>query len=168
MSDLIPYQRTIVVGVDGSSSSMDALRVAASLVPLAGDVINAVAVWQWPLVIGLYSPPNQDYEHLASTALDRAVVGAFPFGTPSTVVRTVTRGLPPEALLKESEGASLLIVGAHAHDPVAYLCDPVSAAVAERATCPVLICHGTLKLIAAQETALRHEGEASRRTTEKI
>lgn len=145
-SDRVPQRRTIVVGVDGSSSSIDALRVAGSLVPLAGDVIHAVTAWQRPLVIGLYTPPDQDYEELASEALDRSLATAFPRGAPCTVFRTVLHGLPANTLVRHSEGASLLVIGSHGHGPTPYLSGPIGSDVTEGATCPVLVCHGTLQL----------------------
>ncbi len=150
--DRVPLRRTIVVGVDGSSSSIDALRVAGSLVPVAGNTIHAVAVWQWPLVIGLYTPPNEDYEELAATALNRALVEAFPHGPPCTVIQIVIRGLAAETLIEQSEGASLLIVGAHGHAPTPYLSGPIGSVLVEGASCPVLLCHGTLQLDEDQES----------------
>ena len=45
----------IVVGVDGSEQSIAALELAGSLVLLAGDVIRAVKVWQYPVGFGTAS-----------------------------------------------------------------------------------------------------------------
>ncbi len=64
----IPDRRAIVVGVDGSPSSIAALQLAASLIPLAGNVIQVVAAWQYPVVFGLYTPMEWNYEELAERA----------------------------------------------------------------------------------------------------
>ncbi len=151
--------RVIVVGVDGSPSSIAALQLAVSLMPLAGDTLHAVAVWQHPIAFGRFSPPvEHDYEGLAREALDQAVTEAFPEGTPSQVVeieRRVVRGLAVEVLIQESRHAAMVVVGSRGHGGFAgLLLGSVSAALAERSQCPVLVAHGALHLAEGETTPL--------------
>jgi nucleotide-binding universal stress UspA family protein len=142
-----PGQRVIVVGVDGSSSSVAALRLAASLMPLAGDRIDALAAWQHPLVFGLYTPLEDDYEELAGRALDQAVTDAFPTGAPCVLRRRVRHGLATEILIEESRHASMVVLGSRGRGGFnGLLLGSVSSAVVERAECPVLVSHGALQL----------------------
>ncbi len=142
-----PVRRTIVVGVDGSNSSVAALQLAAGLVPLAGNVIRAVAAWQYPLVFGLYTPMDWNYEELAGKALDQGLLDAFPNGYPCEVERQLLKGAPAEVLVQESREASMVVVGSRGHGGFSgLLLGSVSSAVAERAACPVLVSHGVLQL----------------------
>lgn len=148
-------RRVIVVGVDGSPSSVAALQLAASLVPLAGDVIRAVAAWQYPLVFGLYTPMDWNYEELGGKALDQALVDAFPTTYPCDVERHLVRGTPAEVLIEESRHASMVVVGSRGHGGFSgLLLGSVSSAVAERAECPVLVSHGALQLREGDTVAL--------------
>ena len=136
-------QRAIVVGVDGSPSSVAALRLAMSLVPLAGDVVRAVAAWHHPVTMSVYTPQDWNYEEATEKALDQALEEAFPAGAPSVVERRIVRGNPAQVLIKESADASMVVVGSRGHGGFAgLLLGSVSSAVAERATCPVLVSHG--------------------------
>jgi nucleotide-binding universal stress UspA family protein len=138
-----PGQRVIIVGVDGSCSSVAALRLAAGLIPLAGDRIDALAAWQHPLVFGLYPPLDDDYEELAGRALDQAVSDAFPTGAPCVLTRRVRHGLATEILIEESRHASMVVLGSRGHGGFnGLLLGSVSSAVVERAECPVLVSHG--------------------------
>jgi nucleotide-binding universal stress UspA family protein len=136
-------ERIIVVGVDGSPSSVAALRLAASLMPLAGDMIRAVTVWQYPLAFGLHAPIDWNYEELAGKALDQALLEAFPTGHPCAIERQVLHGLPALTLIDESRDASMVVVGSRGHGGFRdLLLGSVSRLVSERAQCPVLVCHG--------------------------
>jgi nucleotide-binding universal stress UspA family protein len=157
-----PRPRVIVVGVDGSPSSVAALQLAASLVPLAGDVIHAVAAWQYPLVFGLYTPVDWNYEELGGKALDRALADAFPSTYPCEIERHLLKGAPAEVLIEESRHASMVVVGSRGHGGFGgLLLGSVSSAVAERAECPVLVSHGALQLREGETVALRPVGASA-------
>lgn len=146
-----PRPRAIVVGVDGSPSSVAALQLAAGLMPLAGDVIHAVTTWQYPLVFGTYTPVDWNYEELAEQALDLALNEAFPDGVPVELKRRVVHGSPAEVLISESAHASMVVVGSRGHGGfTGLLLGSVSTAVAERAECPVLVSHGVLRPLEGQ------------------
>ena len=150
------HSRVIVVGVDGSPSSIAALHLAVSLMPLAGDTIRALAVWQHPIAFGRYSPPPEhDYEALARQALDQAVTDAFPNGAPYPIEQQVVRGLAVEVLIQQSRHASMVVVGSRGHGGFAgLLLGSVSSALAERAHCPVLVSHGALHVIEGETIVL--------------
>lgn len=138
--------RRIVVGVDGSPSSVAALKLAAGLVPLAGDVIHAVTAWQYPLAFGLYTPMDWNYEELAGTALDQALLDAFPDGFPCEIRRELINGAAAEVLIAESRNASMVVVGSRGHGGFSgLLLGSVSSTLTERAHCPVLVSHGALQ-----------------------
>lgn len=144
------HQRAIVVGVDGSPSSVAALQLAMSLVPLAGDVVHAVAAWHHPVALSVYTPMDWNYEEVAQKALDQALIDAFPEGIPTVVERHIRQGNAAQVLIEESERASMVVVGSRGHGGFAgLLLGSVSSTVAERAQCPVLVSHGVMEIAAA-------------------
>ncbi|MFJ6003827.1 universal stress protein [Arthrobacter sp. NPDC092385] len=146
--------RVIVVGVDGSDRSIAALKLAAHLVPLAGDVIEAVTVWQYSVGFGAYIPTEWNPDELAEAALDRALSAAFKDEPPCPVERLVLKGTAAQVLIDESRKASMVVVGSRGHGGfVGLLLGSVSSAVAERSACPVLIAHGTLQLPEGEPSA---------------
>lgn len=48
----------IVAGVDGSDSSVQALRLAARLAPALNARIHTVACWEFPQMYAGYAPPD--------------------------------------------------------------------------------------------------------------
>ncbi len=137
--------RVLVVGVDGSEQSIAALELAGSLVPLAGDVIRAVTVWQYPIGFGTFAPITWNPDELAETALDDALSAAFGEEPPCVVERRVLQGPTAQVLIEESRTASMVVVGSRGHGGfVGLLLGSVSSAVAERSACPVIIAHGPL------------------------
>ncbi|MCU1516000.1 MAG: universal stress protein UspA, partial [Pseudarthrobacter sp.] len=48
----------VVVGVDGSDSSIEALRLAARLAPALDARVHAVACWDFPQMYAGYVPPD--------------------------------------------------------------------------------------------------------------
>ncbi|WDF31857.1 universal stress protein [Arthrobacter agilis] len=154
--------RVIVVGVDGSPSSVAALQLAASLVPLAGDAIDAVTAWQYPLVFGVHTPMDWNYEELGGQALDQALLEAFPDRYPCTIKRRLLNGSPAQTLIEESRDASMVVIGSRGHGGFSgLLLGSVSSTVAERAQCPVLVSHGALQLPGAD---LADNSESARAT----
>lgn len=53
-SDSTPATRRIVAGVDGSPSSLDALRWATRQAALTGAQVEAVTAWHFPATYGGY------------------------------------------------------------------------------------------------------------------
>ncbi|MBT1003785.1 universal stress protein [Paenarthrobacter sp. DKR-5] len=137
-------QAVIVVGVDGSAPSVQALRWAGRLAPTLGASIAAVAAWEFPAesAFGAYPPVDWNPEQDAAAALDEAVTEAFGEAVPDGLQRRVLRGQAARVLLEESRPAAMLIVGSRGHGGFAgLLLGSVSSACAEHAGCPVLVVH---------------------------
>lgn len=129
----------IVVGVDGSPASLDALRWAAHQAELTGACLEAVTSWSYPTTYGFPVIANVDWEQGARTVLDQAVVEALGDAGES-VVRRVAEGHPARLLADVSEGADLLVVGSRGHGGFAgLLLGSVSEYVVAHAPCPVVV-----------------------------
>ncbi len=139
---------TIVVGVDGSDASRDALRWAVDEARLRGARLVAVKVWSWPTVpvFGTVGLPLSD--ELANELKDdsRAVLDAFVHDVagdePGVVIDPVVlSGSPAAELIAVAREADLLVVGSRGHGGFAgLLLGSVSQQCAQHAECPVVIC----------------------------
>ena len=134
----------IVVGVDGSAHSEQALRWAASLAALFGARLEAVSAWDFPASSGWTSIPSDwDPARDMRKVLDDSVRAAFGDQPPAGLQRQVREGGAAKVLLDASQGAIMLVVGSRGHGGFAgLLLGSVSANVAEHAVCPVLVIHG--------------------------
>ena len=127
----------IVVGVDGSESSKAALRLAAQLAVLNHAVIEAVTAWPYP------RPPADGPPHAgAPQILELAIADVFGDERPDNLRLVVSGGRPAQVLLEQSRGAAMVIVGSRGQGSGGgRLLGSVSTAVAEHATCSVLVIH---------------------------
>ncbi len=134
----------IVVGVDGSPESRQALRWAAHLAQLLGVPINVVSAWQYPTTYGYAAPlPDWSPDQNVRVVQDQVITGVFGEEDPPGVARILQSGGAAHVLLEASETALMLVVGSRGHGGFAgLLLGSVSATVAEHASCPVLIVHG--------------------------
>jgi nucleotide-binding universal stress UspA family protein len=137
-------QRRIVVGVDGSDQSKQALRWAARLADTYDAQITAIAAWQHPTAYGVGGVDGLwDPQHDASKCLTQSVDEVFGSDRPAHLELVVQHGNSAHVLIEQSENALLAVVGSRGHGGFAgLLLGSVSAAVAEHATCPVLVVHG--------------------------
>lgn len=134
--------RRIVVGVDGSPESVDALRYAAQFAQFSGATIDAVIAWQYPYPIG-WAMPEWDPREEARKVIIAAAEEAFGEHRPAGTNLLVREGNAAKVLLESSAGAQLLVVGSRGRGGFAGLrLGSVSAHCAEHATCPVLVLHG--------------------------
>jgi nucleotide-binding universal stress UspA family protein len=135
------YAPRITVGVDGSSESVEALRQAGRIAQALQARVEAVIVWEEPIVFGAYSGFNdQDFETRASQVLGRAVREAFGPETPRYFTTRVLRGSIAAQLVEGSREALMLVVGRRGLGGFAgLLMGSVSAACTAHATCPVLV-----------------------------
>lgn len=139
----------IVVGVDGSPSSQLALRWAARLAEPLSCTIEAIAVWQYPVLTpweyGILPPITEvgEPEKYAQEMLDNTLGEVFPEGRPEGLVARTAQGQPASVLIEAADGAAMLIVGPRGHGGFAgLLLGSVSSAVSAHAKCPVLVVHG--------------------------
>jgi nucleotide-binding universal stress UspA family protein len=133
--------RRVVVGVDGSASSINALRTAAAVATATGAELDAVTAWEYPASYGWVAGavewrPDSDATGILTTAIDEAFVESKPPG-----LRCIVReGHPAKILIEASADAELLVVGSRGHGGfVGLLLGSVSAYCAEHAACPVLV-----------------------------
>lgn len=145
MSDELNSTRPrIVVGVDGSAESRSALRWAASLASGMDASLDVVAVWQFPPATEWnFAAAGWDPEQDATQWLNSAVEDVFGADRPDGLQLRVVQGNVAQALLSESEDATMLVLGSRGYGGFAgLLLGSVSAKCAEHARCPVLIVHG--------------------------
>ena len=134
----------IVVGVDGSQHSLDALVWAAHFAAIFGARLDAVAAWEYPQSYGWAAiAPEWDPGQDMAKVLDDAVRAVFDDQPPAGMRLQVREGGAAKVLLGACEGAVMLVVGSRGHGGfVGLLLGSVSANVAEHASCPVFIVHG--------------------------
>ncbi len=131
----------IVVGVDGSEASKDALRWAARQARLTGAELRAVCAWQMPTGYGWIPDISEfDFAAEARSGLDGTVADALGADPGVKVTTDVRQGHPATVLIEASQGAALLVVGSRGHGAFAgMLLGSVSQHCAQHASCPVLI-----------------------------
>lgn len=143
----IPAAERVVVGVDGSEQSIDALRWAARFAAGTGARIDVLTTWE-PRA-GMTGPfiataggANVGPEQTAQAMLSHAVDEAYGRDRPPNVTMHARQGAAAHILTEESETAQLLVIGSRGLSEVAgLLLGSVSAHLAEKAQCPVLIMH---------------------------
>lgn len=137
-----PFAR-ILVGVDGSEPSVEALRQAQRLALPLGAKVLATAYWDYPQVYAGYVMMGiEGFEERAGQILDEAVKAAFGPETPSNVVVSLVRGHPRESLIGASREADMVVVGRRGHGGFGgMLLGSVSSALVSHAHCPVLVVH---------------------------
>lgn len=137
----------IVVGVDGSPGSIAALRWAHAEAGLRGAELEAVSVWQYPMMTtmpvygampDLTDLSKRTEEHLLDV-LREAGIGSTP-EVPVTI--SVAEGTAASALTAAAAGAELLVVGSRGHGGFAgLLLGSVSHQCTMHAPCPVVVVH---------------------------
>jgi nucleotide-binding universal stress UspA family protein len=144
-----PAEDRIVVGVDGSKSSQQALRWARFLAGTTGCAIEAVIAWQplsaysWGTMGWAAYPGDWDPAADAHKVLTDNVEEVFGPDVAATITMTAREGGAAQVLLEASAGARMLVVGSRGHGGFAgLLLGSVSSACAEHASCPVLVVHG--------------------------
>ncbi len=106
----------IIVGVDGSASSIAALNWAAHQAELTGARLDAVTAWEWPSKYQwMRTPPDYDPAGETQKSVD-AIVDEVRSAYPSVPIQsTVVEGHPARVLVEQSQGAELLVVGSRGH-----------------------------------------------------
>ncbi len=137
--------KRIVVGVDGSPSSVHALEWAIHQAELTGDVIDAVNAWHFPNDYGMPVGDLPDFAGLGAEILDKAIAEARnATGQAAAEIHPhVVEGNPAQALFDLAKGADLLVVGSRGHGGfTGALLGSVSQHVVHHAPCPVVVVRG--------------------------
>jgi nucleotide-binding universal stress UspA family protein len=139
----------VIVGVDGSKPSHEALRWAAFMADATGSMVEATMVWQRSSGYGASMagwtafPPGWDPAEEAGRVWTDTVAEVFGPTPPEGMIMTVREGGVAHALIEMSGAARMLVVGSRGHGGFAgLLLGSVSAACAEHASSPVLVIHG--------------------------
>lgn len=138
----------IVVGIDGSEESRNALRWALDEARLRSAEIVAVHAWEAPPTVPEPGPaPGFDLVGIlpevveASERLVKAVVEEVVGDDPDVTVEAVTiQGPAASVLVEAARDADMLVVGSRGHGGfAALLLGSVSQQLAHHAPCPLLI-----------------------------
>jgi nucleotide-binding universal stress UspA family protein len=144
-------QPRIVAGVDGSDSSLSALRWAVRQAGLTGAAVDAVAAWHYPVAAGGFgyvpmgTGEDYDFKEITEKALADAISSTVDPGSDVRVRGHVIEGNAAKVLLDASDGADLLVLGSRGHGGFAEaLLGSVSQHCVHHAHCPVLVIRGDL------------------------
>jgi nucleotide-binding universal stress UspA family protein len=135
----------IVVGIDGSELSIDALRWAVQQSRYTGAEVQAVTAWEvapWIYLAPTYT--EADYERDAQRALDQVVAKVLAEESDVPVAKKMVEGRAGIALSKVAEGAALLVVGSHGRKELPRMhLGSVAGFCVHHAPCPVLVFRGS-------------------------
>jgi nucleotide-binding universal stress UspA family protein len=142
----------VVVAVDGSAGSKAALRFALEDAARRGVPVVAVIAYRVPEMRGDYTDLGtaeqrrleetlrSQWEDKVRAAVDEAARGMG--GTVPEVKVHAALGSPADVLVRESQGADLLVVGSRGHGGFhSMLLGSTSIQCATHATCPVTVVH---------------------------
>lgn len=137
----------IVVGIDASSESRDALRWAYDRAKATGQELDLVHAWSWPITLlpldaaAFSLPPTDDVEQAAGDLVNGIVADVF--GTSHdgpAMVTHVAEANPADLILRTSSGADLIVTGNRGHGTIrSALLGSVSRQVVHHAEIPVAV-----------------------------
>ena len=135
----------IVVGVDGSENSLDALRWAAEEARVRNSLLRVVAIFNAPIMSTGYevvAPDPSDLAAASNTMLDAAVDSVREDGALEGVhvATEVVEGHAGERLIELSHDADMVVVGARGHGGfLGMVLGSVTGHVVNHAACPVVV-----------------------------
>ena len=136
----------IVAGVDGSESSLAALRWAVRQAELTGATVEAVIAWHYPVLPVPVGPApaavidSAEFEKAADKTVAEAIHGVASSGGKVQVSAQVREGNAAQVLIDAAAGADLLVVGSRGHGGFTEaLLGSVSQHCVHHAPCPVVI-----------------------------
>ncbi|MDT9699254.1 universal stress protein [Streptomyces sp. P17] len=138
----------VVVGVDGSESSLTAVEVGAREAALRGVGLRLVHAFGWPSVhvppgVPPWSPSSAGVRELIDGTLAEAERRARTLAPHVDIAREVVVGEPVMVLQLETRTASLAVVGSRGLSRFgSLLLGSTAAHLAAHAGCPVLVVRG--------------------------
>ncbi|WP_129337009.1 universal stress protein [Cellulomonas endophytica] len=137
----------VVVGVDGSPLSEQAIALAFDRASRLACPLVAVHAWDLPTIVGptpAWTPDEVEELRTAEKALMAESLAGHSERYPDVEVRAqVARGSAASVLLGAAHDAALLVVGSRGRGGFrGLLLGSVSQAVIHHATCPVLVVRG--------------------------
>ena len=132
----------IVVGVDGSSHSEEALRWALGQARLTGQPVEVVTSWSIPVSFGEGAGPLMgiDWRGDATRTLENSVANVVDSPDADRVSQRAVEGHPAKVLVDAAADAALLVVGSRGRGGfTGMLLGSVSQHVVARAACPVVV-----------------------------
>ena len=133
----------IVVGVDGSECSQQALEWALDEATLRGAQVDVVCAWAPPVMAYAAVPVVMPYDPTELEGAARTTVDTMVAETGRrdvNVEKIVALGSAASTLLDVAKGADLLVVGSRGRGGFSgLLLGSVSQAVSHHAPCPVVI-----------------------------
>lgn len=142
---VVVVELPLVVGVDGSRSSLRAVAWAADTAVVHGVSLRLVHAFLWqryeaPEPAG--APGRHSARAVAENILEAAARRARRRSQEVEISTLALAEDPVRALLNEGRNASMVALGSRGHSRVAgLLLGSVSLAVAARADCPVVVLH---------------------------
>ena len=135
----------MLVGVSGTGASDAALDFAFEAAALRGAALTALHAWTGPVWRGpgdmlplVYDPAVVAEE--AGRTLNEALVGWQAKYPDVAVTELLVPGHPGSALVAQTSGAGLVVVGAHGHRAVpGWLVGSVPHLLLHQAHCPVAV-----------------------------
>jgi nucleotide-binding universal stress UspA family protein len=145
--------RPVVVGVDGSASSLEAVRYGADLAAAAHAELLLVCAYRLPSAEAwaeVYSALEADgrpsFETVARQSSQAALAVAARIAQQAypelTVTQRALEGVPARVLARSARSAGLLVVGSRGHGGfVGLMLGSVSHGLIHSAPCPVTVVH---------------------------
>jgi nucleotide-binding universal stress UspA family protein len=138
----------IVVGVDGSESALDAVRIGAGEAALRRRPLRLVHAFVWALMrvpLGPHplGPPDGGFRNEAKRLVAAAVDEAKKAAPEVAVTSEIVAGAAAPVLLDQAREASMVVLGDRGLGGfTGLIVGSVAVQVASHATCPVLVAKG--------------------------
>jgi nucleotide-binding universal stress UspA family protein len=140
-----PQALPVVVGVDGSDTTLTAVVWAVRHASRGHLTLRIVHAFDWPLIRGSARRGrwNRTLRAEAWTLIERARIQAYAIDPDLEVGATLQTSFSAQLLLRESNTASLVVVGTHGHGSLSGLViGSTGTELAARAETPVAVIRG--------------------------
>jgi nucleotide-binding universal stress UspA family protein len=140
---MTPRTAPVVVGVNGSSAGLAAVRLGAREAVARGRKLRVVHAFTWP--DQKFGVPPQTYSQArreASRIVDRAIAAAQRSTPGVRVTGAIADGLPVRVLLRQSRTAELLVLGDEDQSADELPIDSVLYQAVSRSFCPTVVARG--------------------------